>query len=83
MDDRNNLNQKLIHAKTANETAHWLAAGADVNASDIRGRTALMFAETPEQKKLLSNAMKIVHTETKATESFIKSITTKLVQKLR
>ena len=56
MNDKNNLNQKLIYAETAEETARLLAAGADVNANNFDGLTALMYAITPEQTKLLIDA---------------------------
>ena len=113
MNNTNNLNQKLINAKSATETASLLAAGADVNtmdfwnktvlmyaksaeqtkvlieagadvnARDYWGETALTLAKTPEQAKLLSNVTKKVRTEIKPIKSLIKSITTKLLQKLR
>ena len=52
----NDLNQKLIYAETAEETARLLAAGADANTKDEYNVTALMYAETPEQTKILIDA---------------------------
>ena len=46
----------LINAKTAEETKRLINAGADVNAKDWYGRTALMKACTAEQTKLLIDA---------------------------
>lgn len=43
----------LLRATTAEETKKALEAGADVNARDEDGETALMCAITPEQTKLL------------------------------
>ena len=56
MNNTNNLNEKLINAKSATETANLLAAGADVNARDFWDKTALMYASTPEQTKVLIDA---------------------------
>ena len=50
------LDNKLLNAKTAEETAFLLAAGADVNAKDKDGTTPLMLAKTAEQTKLLIDA---------------------------
>ena len=83
------FNHNFIYAESAIETARLLAAGADVNAKDKFGRTALTLAKKPEQKELLLNAMQSVRTETKATleqkpkNTLIKSIAMKNSQKLR
>ncbi len=50
------IDLELINAKTAEETKRLIAAGADVNAKDWYGRTALMKAQTAEQTKLLIDA---------------------------
>jgi len=50
------IDLKLINAETAEETKRLIAAGADVNAKDWYGRTALMKAKTAEQTKLLIDA---------------------------
>ena len=48
--------EMLLKAKTAEETRKALAAGADVNARNDIGETALMNASIAEQTKLLIEA---------------------------
>ena len=50
------LDRDLIDATTADQTAVLIAAGADVNATDRKGRTALMMATSADQSKILLNA---------------------------
>ena len=73
----------LMYAQTPEQTKLLINAGADVNARSYWGNTALTLAKTPEQTKLLLNAMNANSKKTTPIESFIKSITTKLLQKLR
>lgn len=50
------LDQDLINAMTVEETDRLIKAGANVNATDRDGETALMKASTVEQTKLLIEA---------------------------
>ena len=81
--NKTELNDALLSATTPEQTKLLIDAGADVNAKDFCGRTALTFAKTSEQAKLLSNATKKVRTEIKPIKSLIKSIKMKNSQKLR
>ena len=47
------IDQVLIDAKTPEQTEVLIKAGADVNAKNNNGYTALMNATTPEQTELL------------------------------
>lgn len=55
------LDQALIDAKTVETTSVLLDLGANVNAKDNDGRTALMLADLYEQTKLLLDAGADVH----------------------
>ena len=50
------IDEKLLHAETPEETKYALEHGANVNAKDTDGQTALMKAYTTEQVRLLIEA---------------------------
>lgn len=52
----NILNNRLIDANNTDEIKELIEAGADINARDNKGKTALMYALTSEKTKLLLEA---------------------------
>ena len=60
-------------AKTAEQTKLLIAAGADVNARNYDGKTALMYAKTAEQKKLLNEVKKTQPRTNKQLKKYLKT----------